>query len=127
MDRVILHVDVNNAFLSWSAVDMLKNGYKEDIRYKYAIIGGDESQRRGIVLAKSFPCKKKGVITGESIYSARRKCPYLEVYKPKPMTEGKRNRIQGLLQEYNIQFKVKTTVAYPAAAFIMFSLAASII
>ena len=82
MDRVILHVDVNNAFLSWSAVDMLKNGYKEDIRYKYAIIGGDESQRRGIVLAKSFPCKKKGVITGESIYSARRKCPYLEVYKP---------------------------------------------
>ena len=82
MDRIILHVDVNNAFLSWSAVDMLKNGYKEDIRYKCAIIGGDESQRRGIVLAKSFPCKKKGVITGESIYSARRKCPYLEVYKP---------------------------------------------
>ena len=26
-----------------------------------------------------------------------------EVYKPKPMTEGKRNLIQGLLQEYNIQ------------------------
>ena len=23
-----------------------------------------------------------------------------EVYKPKPMTEGKRNLIQGLLQEY---------------------------
>ena len=82
MDRVILHVDVNNAFLSWSAVDMLKNGYKEDIRYKYAIIGGDESQRRGIVLAKSYPCKKKGVVTGESIYNARRKCPRLDVYKP---------------------------------------------
>ena len=26
-----------------------------------------------------------------------------EVYKPKPMTEGKRNLIQGLLQEYDIQ------------------------
>ena len=26
-----------------------------------------------------------------------------EVYKPKPMTEGKRNLIQGLLQEYSIQ------------------------
>lgn len=25
-----------------------------------------------------------------------------EVYKPKPMTEGKRNLIQGLLQEYDI-------------------------
>ena len=82
MNRIILHIDVNNAYLSWSAVYMLKNGYKEDIRYKYAIIGGDESLRRGIVLAKSLPCKKKGVITGESIYNARRKCPYLDVYKP---------------------------------------------
>lgn len=26
-----------------------------------------------------------------------------QVYKPKPMTEGKRNLIQGLLQEYDIQ------------------------
>ena len=82
MDRIILHVDVNNAFLSWTAVWMLNNGYKKDIRERYAIIGGDETERRGIVLAKSNPCKKKGVITAEPIYSARRKCPYLEVYKP---------------------------------------------
>ncbi len=82
MDRVILHVDVNNAFLSWTAVDMLRKGYKYDIRNRYAIIGGDESQRRGIVLAKSNLCKKRGVVTAEAIYSARRKCPYLEVYKP---------------------------------------------
>lgn len=82
MDRVILHIDVNNAFLSWTAIDMLKNGYKYDIRNRYAIIGGDESQRRGIVLAKSNLCKKKGVVTAETIYSARKKCPYLEVYKP---------------------------------------------
>lgn len=47
MDRIILHIDVNNAFLSWTAVDMLRNGYKYDIRNRYAIIGGDESQRRG--------------------------------------------------------------------------------
>lgn len=82
MDRIILHVDVNNAFLSWTAIWMLKNGYKKDIRNRYAIIGGDESERRGIVLAKSNPCKKKGVETAEYIGSARRKCPYLEVYKP---------------------------------------------
>lgn len=82
MNRIILHIDVNNAFLSWTAVDMLRNGYKYDIRNRYAIIGGDESQRRGIVLAKSNPCKKRGVVTAEAIYSARRKCPYLEVYKP---------------------------------------------
>lgn len=82
MNRVILHIDVNNAFLSWTALDMLKNGHDVDIRQRYAIIGGDETQRRGIVLAKSDFCKKKGVITAEPIYSARRKCPYLEVYKP---------------------------------------------
>ncbi len=82
MERIILHVDVNNAFLSWTAVWMLKNGYDKDIRERYAIIGGDETERRGIVLAKSNPCKKKGVVTAEAIYSARRKCPYLEVYPP---------------------------------------------
>lgn len=82
MNRVILHVDVNNAFLSWTATYMLKKGYKYDIRNRYAIIAGDESKRRGIVLAKSNLCKKCGVVTAEAIYSARRKCPYLEIYKP---------------------------------------------
>ena len=32
MERQILHVDVNNAYLSWTAVNMLKNGYDIDIR-----------------------------------------------------------------------------------------------
>lgn len=82
MERIILHVDVNNAFLSWTAIWMLKNGHKNDIRDRYAIIGGDESERKGIVLAKSNLCKKRGVVTAEPIYSARRKCPYLEVYPP---------------------------------------------
>lgn len=82
MNKVILHIDVNNAFLSWTATYMLKKGYKYDIRNRYAIIAGDESQRRGIVLAKSNLCKKCGVVTAEAIYSARRKCPYLEIYKP---------------------------------------------
>ena len=81
-EKIILHIDVNNAFLSWTAVDMLKNGHKIDIRKRYAIIGGDESQRRGIVLAKSNLCKQKGVTTAETIYNARRKCPYLEIYPP---------------------------------------------
>lgn len=82
MDRIIMHIDVNNAFLSWTAVDMLKNGSKIDIRKRYAIIGGDESKRRGIVLAKSNLCKQKGVYTSQTIYSARKLCPYLDVYKP---------------------------------------------
>lgn len=81
MKRIIMHIDVNNAFLSWTAVEMLKNGSKIDIRERYAVIGGDEDARRGIVTAKSNPCKDRGVKTADTLYSARRKCPYLEVYK----------------------------------------------
>ena len=77
-----MHIDCNNAFLSWSAVHMLHNGSKVDIRNKYAVIGGKESERKGIVLAKSMLCKKAGVVTGETLYSARKKCPYLDVYNP---------------------------------------------
>ncbi|MBR3199189.1 MAG: DNA polymerase IV [Bacilli bacterium] len=82
MKRIIMHIDVNNAFLSWSAIYMLKEGYKYDIRNSYAVIGGDEASRRGIVLAKSMPAKKKGVVTGEPLYSARKKCPNLKAYPP---------------------------------------------
>ena len=77
-----MHVDCNNAFLSWSAVHMLHNGSKVDIRKRYAVIGGKESERKGVVLAKSMLCKKAGVVTAETLYSARKKCPYLEVYNP---------------------------------------------
>ena len=81
-ERIILHVDCNNAFLSWTAVDMLHNGSKIDIRDRYAVIGGDEATRHGIVLAKSMPAKKCGVKTAETLYTARKKCPYLDVYPP---------------------------------------------
>ena len=80
MQRRILHVDVNNAFLSWTAVDMLANGVKLDIRKIPAVIGGDEASRRGIVLAKSAPAKKMKIITGESLFQARKKCPSLQVF-----------------------------------------------
>ena len=82
MEKIIMHIDVNNAFLSWTAVLMLKEGYKYDIRNSYAVIGGDEASRRGIVLAKSMPAKKKGVVTGETLYAARKKCPNLKTYPP---------------------------------------------
>lgn len=81
-ERIIFHVDVNNAFLSWSAVLLLKNGYKQDIRKIPSIIGGDESQRHGIVLAKSPIAKKYGIVTAETIYSAKRKCPSLQIFPP---------------------------------------------
>ncbi|MBR2290593.1 MAG: hypothetical protein IJ867_08525 [Clostridia bacterium] len=62
-NRVILHVDVNNAFLSWTAIERLKNGETLDIRTIPAVIGGDEDRRSGVVLAKSIPAKKCGVST----------------------------------------------------------------
>ena len=80
MDRCILHVDVNNAFLSWTAVDMLKNGENIDIREIPAVIGGDEERRSGIVLAKSNIAKKFGIVTGEPIYFAKKKCSSIEVF-----------------------------------------------
>ncbi len=82
MKKIIMHIDVNNAFLSWTAILYLKNGSNIDIRKTYAIIGGDEASRHGIVLAKSMPAKKRGVVTAETIYSAKKKCPNLKVYPP---------------------------------------------
>jgi len=78
--RVIFHIDVNNAFLSWTAVKLLNEGYKIDIRTISSIIGGDESKRHGIVLAKSPIAKKYGIKTAETIYSARKKCKDLKIY-----------------------------------------------
>ena len=78
--RVIFHIDVNNAFLSWTAVKLLKDGYNIDIRTIPSVIGGDESKRHGIVLAKSPVAKKYGIKTAETIYSARKKCSTLKIY-----------------------------------------------
>ncbi len=82
MERIILHVDVNNAFLSWTAVEMLNNDAKKDIREEVSIIGGNEAERRGVVLAKSTPAKSFGIKTGESIYSAKTKYKNIKIYPP---------------------------------------------
>ena len=81
MKRIIFHIDVNNAFLSWSAVFLLKKNVV-DIRKIPAVIGGSKDSRHGIVLAKSPLAKAKGVVTGEPISLAQRKCPNLQVFPP---------------------------------------------
>ncbi|MBR5123412.1 MAG: DNA polymerase IV, partial [Anaerotignum sp.] len=77
MERVIFHIDVNSAFLSWTAVDRLRKGDEIDLRTIPSIVGGNRETRHGIVLAKSTPAKKYGIITGEPIAMALRKCPDL--------------------------------------------------
>ena len=82
MSQIIFHIDVNSAFLSWTAVEQLKNGAEQDIREIPAIIGGDQKSRHGIVLAKSVSAKKYGIVTGEPIVNALRKCPEIQMFPP---------------------------------------------
>lgn len=101
MEKQILHVDVNNAFLSWTAVEMLKQGNEIDIRQIPAIIGGDESKRSGIVLAKSMKAKECGVKTADTIYQAKIKCPNLKIFPSNfPIYRKYSNQLYQLLLEY---------------------------
>jgi len=101
MDNIFMHIDVNNAFLSWTAVDLLNKGYKIDIRNIESIIGGDESQRRGIVLAKSMVAKRKGVKTAETIRDAKRKCNDLKIFSPNhTLYEEMSNKLFKLISNY---------------------------
>lgn len=77
-----MHIDVNSAYLSWSALEKLHNGSSVDLRTIPAIIGGDMAKRRGVVLAKSIPAKAYGIVTGEPIVNAMRKCPHLTLEPP---------------------------------------------
>ena len=76
MQRLIFHVDVNSAFLSWEATKRVKQGLP-DLREIPSCIGGDPKKRTGIVVAKSIPAKKYGVQTGEPVGLALQKCPNL--------------------------------------------------
>ncbi len=85
MTRLIFHVDVNSAFLSWEAVFRLRYMHEElDIRTVPSAIGGDRESRRGIILASSIPAKKLGVRTPEPIVDALRKCPELLLFNARP-------------------------------------------
>ena len=79
---VYFHVDVNSAFLSWTAIQHLANGETLDLRTVPAVVGGDEEKRHGVVLAKSIPAKRYGIKTGESLFMARSKYPNLIVAAP---------------------------------------------
>lgn len=81
MERLIFHVDVNSAFLSWEAARRVELG-QEDLRLIPSAIGGDRDKRTGVIVAKSIPAKKRGVKTGEPVAMALRKCPELVLSRP---------------------------------------------
>ena len=79
---IIFHVDVNSAFLSWSALKKLKEEPGSvDLRTIPSAVAGDVTTRHGIITAKSIPAKKYGVRTAEPVASALRKCPGLVLVK----------------------------------------------
>lgn len=82
MNTVIFHIDVNSAYLSWSAQKKLETDSSIDLRLVPSIVGGDMESRHGVVLAKSIPAKKYGITTGEPIVNALRKCPGLIIEPP---------------------------------------------
>lgn len=82
MEPIIFHIDVNSAFLSWTALSLLEQGETTDLREIPSIIGGDIQKRHGVVLAKSTSAKKYGIQTGEPIVNAFKKCPSLTIVPP---------------------------------------------
>lgn len=83
MDKIIFHIDVNSAFLSWEAcyrVNIL--GEKIDLRDIPSAVGGNVKLRHGIILARSIPAKKFGVRTGDTIGDALKLCPDLVTVAP---------------------------------------------
>lgn len=102
-DRIIFHIDVNSAFLSWESVHRLRQDPSAlDLRTIPAVVGGDAASRHGIVLAKSTSAKAYGVVTGEPLSQALKKCPGLTVVPSRfeLYTEGSRQLIS-LLEQYS--------------------------
>lgn len=103
MERIIFHIDVNSAFLSWEAAYRIRElGETEDIRLIPSVVGGSEESRHGIVLAKSESAKKYGVTTGEPLVDARRKCPGLVTVPSNfPVYVKYSNAMMKILEDYS--------------------------
>lgn len=104
--KIIMHIDVNSAFLSWQATYEMQKGSKQDLRDIPSVVGGSTEDRRGIVLAKSISAKSYGIVTGEPLWKSRQKCPDLVVVPPNYQLYKKCSKALGeLLQLYvpNIQ------------------------
>lgn len=100
MARLVFHVDVNSAYLSWEAARRMSLG-EPDLRTIPAVIGGDREKRTGVVLAKSIPAKRLGIRTGEPIGMALRKCPELVIVKPNfRLYEENSQKFMDICREY---------------------------
>ena len=107
MSRIIFHIDVNSAFLSWDAVDRLQHGETIDLRNIPSIVGGDPKKRSGIVLAKSIPAKKFGIKTAQTLVDAFKLCPQLVSVPPRYNVYTKASKaMMTLLREYSPDIEI---------------------
>ncbi|MBQ6496178.1 MAG: DNA polymerase IV [Firmicutes bacterium] len=76
MDRVILHCDMNGFFAS---VELLDHPELRDVPMA---VSGNPDSRHGIILAKNEIAKSYGIVTAETIWQAKKKCPALQTVPP---------------------------------------------
>lgn len=76
MDRVILHCDMNGFYASVELLD------RPDLADKPMAVCGDPESRHGIILAKNEIAKGYGIVTAETIWQAKKKCPDLQLVSP---------------------------------------------
>ena len=81
MKRVVFHIDVNSAFLSWTAIKILNEGGTQDIRTVPSVVSGDPSDRRSIITAASIPAKKIGIKVATPVSMALRTFPNLVIVR----------------------------------------------
>ncbi len=106
MGKIIFHIDVNSAYLSWEAVYRLQQGDELDLRTIPSAVGGDPVKRHGIILAKSIPAKPYKIQTGESLMAAFQKCPFLTVVPPHyDLYLRSSNALIELISEYSAQIQ----------------------
>lgn len=96
MERIILHVDLNNYYASVECF------YNKELRDKPVAVCGSAKDRHGIVLAKNYIAKEYGIRTGEATWEAKKKCTGIIIVPPNFDLYIKMSRlVRGILRSYS--------------------------
>lgn len=93
MDRTILHCDLNGFYAS---VECLK---RPELKNVPMAVCGSVENRHGIVLAKNELAKAYGIVTAETVWQAKKKCPELVTVPPRHGEYSKYSRIVNAIYE----------------------------
>ena len=102
MRKIIFHIDVNSAYLSWTAVEELKNGGRVDLRADIRrSSAGIRSPVTGLSLQSLRRQKSTGSGRGNRLLNAFRKCPNLIMRAPDhKMYHEKSRRLMEYLRSF---------------------------